>query len=203
MNTTPSFTRALCVVAFDGILADTLEPRARVLNSVARDFPELSLRAFSASDLAGHTFAEAIRAVATAERSVNADETLIDLYALDAERAWASEVALGVVVFDSAIARLVDLAAVHRVVIRSDSTRGNIAPAVQLLEEAVGPLTVVAADDPAVRYRHGAPQAVALRQYALLFSTHALREVTAVEHAPWLENQISKLAEASSLKAET
>jgi beta-phosphoglucomutase-like phosphatase (HAD superfamily) len=159
----PPPRRAL-VVAVDGVLADTLSRRAEVLYDAMREVGLLAGTSASAlvQSVAGRDWAGAARAAAGTE----VDETLVDLSALAAERAWHRALALDApVAHPDAIARCREAAAQGwRVLLRADSTRRAAGPLIDDLAAATDAARVIAGDD--VRVTGG--RALAGAQYAAL-----------------------------------
>ena len=124
------------VLAFDGIVADTLPLRASALGSALS-----ALTSFSAEQtgtrtdeslqraIAGRTFAEAARALLAAG-SADGDEaereTLVDLVAMDAGRRYSAMLSSGVSLCPGATALLTELASTGKVVARADSIRRDV-----------------------------------------------------------------------------
>lgn len=134
------------IVAFDGILADTLPPRARALADaitqecaalhVPIDVQELLPQLIDL--LPGRTFSESIAAavelipVLQHER-MRHDVTMHDLIAMRAQQAWSAVVAHGVPFLDGVLGRVQSaVARGSRLVVRSDSQRREVEPLLRL-----------------------------------------------------------------------
>jgi beta-phosphoglucomutase-like phosphatase (HAD superfamily) len=115
------------IVAFDGVLADTLPLRAQTLADAAG--AEFHPRAVDAAlaVLPGLTFAEAAMALFPAEAS--SDPTLPELVALRAQRAYRHLAQHGVP-FRAEVIRALQEASERgvRVVVRADSERADVEP---------------------------------------------------------------------------
>ena len=121
----------MLVIAFDGILFDTLEFRATaVVNALAAEGVETNLQ-HVLSVLPSHSLAETIRVVAGA---AHADETALDLAALRAERTIAELGSRGAVLNVSVRDRLQRAAAITRIVVRADSRRREVEELLRLAE---------------------------------------------------------------------
>ncbi|QJR36179.1 HAD family hydrolase [Gemmatimonas groenlandica] len=149
------------IVAFDGIIADTLPLRARALadamvlecaaTGVAIDAD--ALRTTLLPLVPGRTFSESMASAlasvpALQHDRIQHDVTLHDIIALRAQHAWAATVAHGVPLHDGVLARLQALVARGvRVVLRSDSQRREVEPLLRLagLEDSM--LFLRCADD--------------------------------------------------------
>ena len=126
------------VVAFDGVVADTLGLRASALNEALMAIAEhldpdaVGHTAGAGSQaIAGRTFAEAARLLlASAPSSLtsqaSARETLVDLVALDAARRYTAALSGGTSLLPGAVEMLNELALSSRVVARADSARRDV-----------------------------------------------------------------------------
>ncbi len=134
------------IVAFDGILADTLPPRARALaDAIAQEcaalpvpidvhaiLPQLIVL------LPGRTFSESIAVAveqlpALQHERIRHDVTMHDLIAMRAQQAWSAGVAHGVPFLDGVLGRLqAAVARGTRMVVRSDSQRREVEPLLRL-----------------------------------------------------------------------
>ena len=149
------------IVAFDGIVANTLPLRTTALaDAIAFECVTLGL-SVHAHDLfplllpllPGRTFNETM-AVAVAglpalqHEQIRDDLTLHDLIALRAQRAWSAMVAHGVPLHDGVLSRLqAHVGRGLRIVLRSDSQRREVEPLLRLagLEDSM--LFLRCADD--------------------------------------------------------
>ena len=134
------------IVAFDGIIADTLPPRALALADAAVvecAALGVSLHAHDlveavASLLPGRTFIEAVTVAVRQlpflqHPRIQHDLTAHDLIAMRAQRAWAQAVAHGVALCDGVIDRVHhEVAHGRRMVVRSDSQRREVEPLLRL-----------------------------------------------------------------------
>ena len=130
------------VVAFDGIVADTLPPRARALaEAIAHEWAPLGIEV-PASDLLpllpGRTFDECVT-IAVQQRpalqhaQVRDDITGHELVAMRAQRDWAKAAAHGVPLRDRVLDHVQKLVARGvRLVVRSDSQRRDVEPLLRL-----------------------------------------------------------------------
>ncbi len=149
------------IVAFDGILADTIPLRATALaEAIVLECASLGI-AVHAHDilpllrewLPGRTFSEAISVAieqlpALQQKQIRHDLTLHDLVALRAQRAWSARASQGVPLRDGILSRL--QAAVSRglrIVLRSDSQRQEVEPVLRLAGLEDSTLFVRCADD--------------------------------------------------------
>ena len=145
------------VVAFDGIIADTLPPRARALaEAIAHEWAPLGIEV-PASDLLpllpGRTFLECVTVAvhqlpALQHAQVRNDMTGQELVAMRAQRDWANAAAHGVPLRDGVIHHVHTLVARGvRLVVRSDSQRREVEPLLRLagLEDSM--LFLRCADD--------------------------------------------------------
>ncbi len=149
------------VVAFDGIIADTLPLRAQALaDAIALECGSLGIivdaRALCPRLLPllpGLTFSECIvvaveQSPALLHETIRQDLTLHDIMALRAQRAWSAAVAHGVPLRDGVRDHLQTLVARGvRMVVRSDSQRREVEPLLRLagLEDSM--LLLRCADD--------------------------------------------------------
>ena len=121
----------MLVIAFDGILFDTLEFRATaVVNALAAEGVETNLQ-HVLSVLPSHSLAETIRAIAG---DAHTDETALDLASLRAQRAIAELGSRGAVLNVAVRERLTRAAAVTRIVVRADSHRRQVEVLLRLAE---------------------------------------------------------------------
>lgn len=165
------------VVSVDGVLADTLLARQRALVDSALEVglvdavPELPVHW-----IAGRSWREAARQLTGSAD----DETLLDLTALAAERAWTQSLSHGLPVVEPEALRRCKQAAEHgwRVILRADSTRRSASALFDVLEEESGAVRTLTGDDPGVL--HG--PSVLLSQYAGIIAIAAGRQtVSCVE----------------------
>jgi beta-phosphoglucomutase-like phosphatase (HAD superfamily) len=149
------------VVAFDGVVADTLELRARALDeALAAAAARLQLDgAIHAVDsrqaMPGRTFAEAAREllpvlIAGDAHDAPPRETLVDLIAVDAGRRYSNALSNGVSLQRDAGELLSTLAASGRLVARADSARHDV-DAMLSLAGLEGAFTFVRCSDDAPR----------------------------------------------------
>lgn len=130
----------MLVIAFDGVLFDTLERRARaVVDALGQEGlrtgvdPVMQL-------LPSRTIAETVRAVAAAQvlnkRVVahNFDETSIDLAILRAERSLSAFASTGASLSVKLAERIPRAATVTRMVVRADSRRREVEELLRLTE---------------------------------------------------------------------
>lgn len=151
------------IVAFDGIVANTLPLRATALaDAIALECVTLGL-SVHAHDLfplllpllPGRTFNETMAVAvkvaglpALQHEQIRDDLTLHDLIALRAQRAWSAMVAHGVPLHDGVLSRLqAQVGRGLRIVLRSDSQRREVEPLLRLagLEDSM--LFLRCADD--------------------------------------------------------
>ncbi len=114
--------RSTLVIAFDGLIADTLPVR---LTAVNQGLAAAQLPAVSSSDtdlIAGRTLAEAIRHCVS-RSAIPADETAIDLATLAAESAYSSLHRQAGVLIPEALDWFTRASAHYRLVVRSDGLR--------------------------------------------------------------------------------
>ncbi len=144
MNAGPPVRHAL-ILAFDGVLFDTLPARTAALReALAAEGFELS-EALVREALPGRAMAEALQQL----DSTPQDFTRHDLVLLRAQRLYAGIIAHGVPLLPEGLAALREaVAAGHRIVLRSDSERRHVEPLLALsgLESQIGLLRC--ADDP-------------------------------------------------------
>ncbi|MEP6764999.1 MAG: hypothetical protein ABJB66_11835 [Gemmatimonadaceae bacterium] len=133
----------MLVIAFDGVLFDTLDARARVVYDALRtDFPSLTVEQ-AHSVIPGLSIAEAVRAIAYEASEliepVVVDETSIDLAVMHAERGFAALAAHGFSLNLRGRDLLQRSASVTRIVVRADSKRREVDFMMQLarLESSV------------------------------------------------------------------
>lgn len=134
----------MLVVAFDGVLFDTLEVRATaVANALAAEGLPAN-RTHVQQVLPSLSLAEAVRAVAAAvvHGARVADETAIDLAVFRAERAVGELVVRGATLNVGVRERIHRAAAVTRIVVRADSSRAQAQELLSLagLDEVVSML---------------------------------------------------------------
>jgi len=130
------------IVAFDGIVADTVPARARALaDAIAYEWAPLGIEVPPAdllSLLPGRTFDECMTAAlqqvpALRHERLRHDVTGHDLIALRAQRSWTTAVAHGVPLRDGVVDRLqAAVARGVRIVVRSDSQRREVEPLLRL-----------------------------------------------------------------------
>lgn len=142
----------MLVVAFDGVLFDTLPNRATaVVDAFAAEGIGVSRDTISGL-LPARSISEAVRLAAA---SAHADETAIDLAVLRAERAM-SEFGLHGGVLNAALAdRLRRAAAVTRIVVRADSNRREVDALLALADLSATVSFTCCADDHGLRAREG------------------------------------------------
>ncbi len=153
------------IVAVDGVLADTLSVRVAALQSAADSLGVTLALPARPRWIAGLSLAEAARA-STAE-SREADETMLDLLALAAERSLQQRAAESApVLFQDTVAQCAEAAA-HgwRVLLRTDATRHASGPLLEHLLSETNASRAIAADD--VRAA-GVEMSTLQRQYALI-----------------------------------
>ncbi len=130
------------IVAFDGIVADTLPRRATALADAITGEGAVAATDINARDLLtllpGRTFAESMAAAidvlpALQHDRLRHDVTGHDLIVLRAQRSWAAAVAHGVPLRDGVADRLqAAVARGVRIVLRSDSQRREVEPLLRL-----------------------------------------------------------------------
>ena len=133
------------IVAFDGIMADSLRPRAAALADAmiveyalhGLDLQRHDLLEQLSALLPGRTFGEAVVAVeqlvALQPNGLRYDVTAHDLITLRAQRSWAEAVAHGVPLCDGVIEHVQrEAARGQRMVVRSDSQRREVEPLLRL-----------------------------------------------------------------------
>lgn len=125
------------VVAFDGVLANTLTLRAQAIaESIANDLANDIDESVSVSvaqivlELPGRTLHECIRHVLSriaSRAGRELDETLVDIMGLQAQRAFSGRILQGIDLMPSALA-IIHWAQAHRVrlVLRADSHRRDV-----------------------------------------------------------------------------
>lgn len=157
----PVGSHRVVIVAFDGILADTIPQRASVLaDAIALECASVGMSVTAAhvlpllhATMPGRTFGEAL-SVAIAQLPVlhdarfRDDGTVHELVTLRAQRGWSTIAAHGVALCDGALGhvqRVLDQG--RRVVVRSDAPRRDVEPTLQLagLEDRV--MVLRCADD--------------------------------------------------------
>ena len=118
---------AAVVVAFDGLIADTLELRARsIVEGLAAAGMQVGF-ADAAGVVAGRTIDEAVRACCMSHTAL-ADETLIDIASHRANRICSHLMREPVALRDGAAEWLQRAAPRLRIVVRSDSVRQQVEP---------------------------------------------------------------------------
>ncbi|MDQ6612264.1 MAG: hypothetical protein M3Y64_07510 [Gemmatimonadota bacterium] len=142
----------MLVIAFDGILFDTLAARSRaVCDALADNIRSLDIERVRAI-VAGQTISETVRLLAAESSCAGTsytefEETAVDIACLRAERAYASAVAHGVLFNPQARSLLLRAAAVTRIVVRADSGRREVEMMLQLAELSSVPAFVRCSDD--------------------------------------------------------
>lgn len=136
------------IIAFDGIIADSLPSRAAALADATVVecaalgvylHPDDLLKAVALL-LPGRTFNEAVQVAveqlpALQDERLRHDVTAHDLIALRAQRSWAQTVRHGVPLCDGVIERMQrEAARGQRIVVRSDSQRREVEPLLRLAE---------------------------------------------------------------------
>lgn len=149
------------IVAFDGIIADTLPPRAQALaDAIAAECTGLDitvhagdLPALLLPLLPGRTLSECVAAAVNAlpvlqHARLRDDLTLHDLIALRAQNAWATAVAHGIPLREGVAARMAGMVSQGvRIVMRSDSQRREVEPLLRLANLEDSTLFLRCADD--------------------------------------------------------
>ena len=150
------------IVAFDGMLADTIPLRATALSqAIVQACAEVGV-AVCVHDLLpvvhalmpGRTFQEAMAAAVVQlpmwqQPPLRDDVTMHDLAVLRAQRAWSTMVAQGVPWQHGALTRLHAMVAQGvRVVVRSDSQRHEVEPVLRQADLIDGIRFLCCADDP-------------------------------------------------------
>jgi len=120
----------MLVIAFDGILFDTLDFRANAVVTALAAEGIVTNKQQVLSLLPSHSLAEAIRGATSA----HADETALDLAALRADRAIAEIGSRGAMLNVAVRDRLRRAAAVTRIVVRADSRRRDVEELLRLAE---------------------------------------------------------------------
>ena len=120
----------MLVIAFDGILFDTLEFRAHAVIDALAAEGVVTSKQHVLSILPSHSLAEAVRAATGRE----VDETTLDLAALRAERAISEMGSRGAVLNVAVRDRLRRAAAVTRIAVRADSRRREVEELLRLAE---------------------------------------------------------------------
>ena len=121
----------MLVIAFDGILFDTLDFRASAVVEALSAEGVVTSKQHVLSILPSHSLAEAVRAAAA---NSHADQTTLDLAALRAERAIGELGSRGAVLNVTMRDRLRRAAAVTRIVVRADSRRLEVEELLRLAE---------------------------------------------------------------------
>jgi beta-phosphoglucomutase-like phosphatase (HAD superfamily) len=129
------------IVAFDGVLADTLGLRANAIVAACAD-ERLTLGVHTAQDvMAGRSLDEAAvhllreRPVANTDTGaiVSVDDTTLELVSLRAQRHYAARLAQGVTLHAAMRQQILDhSSAGHRIVVRADSLRRDVEPVIGL-----------------------------------------------------------------------
>lgn len=150
----------LAIVAFDGLIADTVRLRARALHAAVQSGPALTPRSiefFSVEAIVdvlhGRTFAEATREIA--KKSIDRgdcdgavlDETALDLVAHDASRRFRGTLQHGVSLVRGAAEWLAELGRTHRIAARADSARQDVNTVVTLASLESSFLFIRCSDD--------------------------------------------------------
>ena len=149
------------IVAFDGVVADTLGVRARVLEeaisvvtqrmNLPNDVGSVDAR----GAIPGRTFAEAARELLPSLMARSGDvlplETLVDLVAVDAGRRYGEEISHGISLHTEAQGLLAELAVSDKVVARADSARRDV-DALLSLSGLADAFTFVRCSDDAPRH---------------------------------------------------
>ena len=145
----------MLVIAFDGVLFDTLDARAMIVSdALAAEGLALNTERVRQA-ITGRTFSEAIRFLAPVARpdeaNPNLDETSLDVAIVRAHQAFAALAARGFSLNISARDALLSAASVTRVVLRADSRRRDVDALLALsgLDSAVSHIRC--SDDPAPR----------------------------------------------------
>lgn len=123
------------IVAFDGVLADTLDARANAIVKACAE-EQIDVQISDVRPLmAGRSLDEAVQAVIAlrAEAGLQVDQTTADLVALRAQRHYAARLAQGVTLDDTIRREIVQASASgHRVALRADSLRRDVEPLLAL-----------------------------------------------------------------------
>ena len=149
------------IIAFDGIVADTLPLRAKALaDAIARECTILDitvgaveLQAMLLPRLPGRTLQECATAAVTElpvlqHERLRHDLTAHDLIAMRAQNAWSATVAHGIPLREGVGLRIATMVARGvRVVMRSDSHRREVEPILRLASLEDSTLFVRCADD--------------------------------------------------------
>ena len=124
------------IVAFDGVVADTLGLRARMLEEALAamggrlHLPDHIGTVDAAQAIPGRTFAEAARELLPSLLVRGDDvpplETLVDLVAVDAGRRYGEALAHGISLHEEAQGLLAELAVSGKVIARADSARRDV-----------------------------------------------------------------------------
>jgi beta-phosphoglucomutase-like phosphatase (HAD superfamily) len=143
------------VLAFDGVLFDTLEARsACVSDSLAAEGLTVD-NAMLQQAIAGRSLAEAVRFLAQrSARSATAralDETTVDVATMRADQAYADLAARGFAVNVSARAMLERASSISRIVLRADSRRREVDALLSLAGLDLAFAMTRCSDDPAPR----------------------------------------------------
>jgi beta-phosphoglucomutase-like phosphatase (HAD superfamily) len=120
-------TQRAIVVAFDGLIADTLDQRTTAvvggIAAIGFSVAPSDVRTV----IAGHTIQEAVR-ISCATAGLNLDETLLDIAALRAARMLSTAMRQPVLLVPTA-AEWIRRASLHaRLVVRADSERAHVEP---------------------------------------------------------------------------
>jgi len=145
------------IVAFDGIVADTLPLRAQALAEAIRTECGLDAQSLAADELlplmAGASFSEAVgnamvQCFSLQQSPCSTDITLHDIIALRAQRRWASIAGHGVSLREGVAVHLHrEMSRGRRIVLRSDSQRREVEPLLQLANLEDSTLFLRCADD--------------------------------------------------------
>ena len=171
------------MIAFDGILFDTLGFRAdAIVNALAAEQITID-RQQVLSMLPAHSLAEAIRIIAT---DAHADETTLDLATLRAERAISELGSRGALLNVGVRDRLRRAAAVTRIVVRADSRRRDVEELLRLAELDSAISFVRCSDDvgePAESAPHTQAGSLNAAQHANRQSAHTFAPRASVERS--------------------
>lgn len=169
----------MLIVAFDGLLFDTLEHRA---NAIVDALKHEGFRATAdqvQALLPSRSIGEAVRAVVTAEfggartLSHNFDETSIDLAVLRAERTLSTWASSGATLNVKLAERIRRAASVTRMVVRADSRRRDVDELLRLTELDSLLAMTRCSDDAAPAHRSEAHTTTLERSYAQIVTRMA------------------------------
>ncbi len=145
------------IVAFDGIVADSLPLRAQALAEAIRSECGLDEQTLAAHELlplmVGCSFSEAVgnamvRCLSLQRSPCRTDITLHDIIAMRAQRRWASIAEYGVSLHDGVAVQLHrEMSRGRRLVLRSDSQRREVEPVLRLANLEDSMLLVRCSDD--------------------------------------------------------